>query len=171
MSLIDRYTILKWKEACLNFKDVFFVRLSGLYAFCNANRTTRLVSLGILFAIVILLAGIVSFLRPEAPVSIAQKMVLTAKDSQGDIWRMEYLKDQDIQTILHGPVKPGQPLTLTVKFLRKQSALLIKPEIAGAAGEKYFPGILKNGQWQEAPKLVIKDSNDKLLHKGKFEYG
>jgi hypothetical protein len=98
-------------------------------------------------------------------------MVLTATDSQDNLWRMEYLKDQNLQDILSGPVKPGQPLTLTVKFLRKQSELLIKPEIAGAAGERYFPGILKNGQWQDAPKLVIKDSNDKLVHKGKFEYG
>jgi apolipoprotein N-acyltransferase len=168
---MDRYTILKWKEACLNFKDVFLTCLSGLYAFCNTNRTTRLVSLGVLFVFVLLLVGIVSFLRPEAPVSITQKMVLTATDSQDNLWRMEYLKDQNLQDILSGPVKPGQPLTLTVKFLRKQSELLIKPEIAGAAGERYFPGILKNGQWQDAPKLVIKDSNDKLVHKGKFEYG
>jgi hypothetical protein len=113
----------------------------------------------------------VSLLRPEKPLSIANQVVLSAVDEQGVLWKMEYLKNQDLANLLNGPVKPGQPLRLSVKFLRKSPNLLIKPEVVGAAGEQYFPGLLKNGQWQPAPRFTIRDANGMLLHRGQFEYG
>ena len=171
MSLIDRYTILKWKESWGNFTGHFFGRLSGLYASCNATTSTRVVSLGVILVMVFLVMGIVSLLRPEPPVPLNKRLVLKATDDQGDTWAMDYLKNQDLQAILNGPVKPGQPLTLTVDFLRKYPNLLMKPYIIGVAGEYYFPGILKNGQWQQAPRFVITDANGKRLHRGQFEYG
>ncbi len=171
MSLIDRYTVLKWKEICKSFAGNFTGYLFRLYALCNATTTTRLVSLGFILAIVLLITGLVSILQPESPVPMAKRLILKEIDDQGDTWSLDYLKNQDIQTILSGPVKPGQPLTLTMRFLRKGSILSMKPDIAGAAGEKYFPGILKNGQWQEAPKVIITDNHNKQLHQGQFEYG
>lgn len=171
MSFIDRYTILRWKEAGRCFVDDFIDRFFRLYAMGNATTTTRLISLGTLLVAVFLVWGLLSLLRPEPPLPLSKRLVLTSNDDQGDVWTMDYLKNQDLNAILDGPVKPGEPLTLNIKFLRNQRNLLITLEIVGAAGERYFPGILKNGQWQEPPGLAIADQNDKLLHKGKFEYG
>jgi hypothetical protein len=171
MSLFDRYTILKWQETCRDFTDTFSGRLLRFYTLCNATMLTRLISLGVILGIVLAGAGVASWLGPQSPVPMSKKLVLTATDAQGDKWAMDTLKNQDLQAILNGPVKPGQPLTLTVKFLSDPPNLLIKPDIAGAAGERYFPGILKNGQWQEPPSVVISDRNGKLLHQGQFEYG
>lgn len=171
MSFIDRYTILRWKEAWGDFTRHFSDRLLGLLALCNASMTSRLISLGVVLAVMGLLWGLAAWLGPEPAVPMSKQLVLTATDAQGDVWTLDYLKNQNIEAILNGPVKPGQPLTLTVKFLRERQNLLIGPEITGAAGERYFPGILKNGQWQEAPKLAITDPNGKLLHRGQFEYG
>lgn len=171
MGMIDRYTILKWKEILAGFRD--HVAESGLrlYALCTASGRTRLISLGVLSVIILILITVISLLHPEKPVSVANKVVLSATDPQGILWKMEYLKNQDLGGLLNGPVKPGQPLKLTVKFLRKQPNLLIKPEVVGSAGEQYFPGILKNGQWQKPPRFAIISANGTVLYKGQFEYG
>lgn len=171
MSIFDRYTILKWKEACKDSAGNFLLYISGLYDVCNASMKSRVISAGALAAIILLIAGLYSLFKPEPPEPVAKILVLKATDTQGDRWAMDYLKNQDIQAILSGKVKPGQPLTLTFKFQRQSANLLILPEITGTAGEKYFPGIIKNGQWQPAPRLVISDQSGKMLHKGQFEYG
>lgn len=165
--MVDRYTILKWKEAWSNFIG----NVSGRNDSSNtttAKRWVKLVPVAVLIFLVY--AGIV-LLRPAPPVPLSKKLVLTATDAQKDIWAMDYLKNQDVEAILKGPVKPGQPLILTVKFLQKSPNLLIQPEITGTAGERYFPGILKNGQWQKAPRFTLTDQNGKLLHQGQFAYG
>ncbi|MBM3437154.1 MAG: hypothetical protein FJY07_13170 [Bacteroidetes bacterium] len=169
--MVDRYTILKWKEAWSNLTSNFSGTISGLYASCNATPAARLVTLGLIVVIVLLVYGGIFLLCPEPSIPMTKKLVLTAIDAQKDTWAMDYLKNQDIEAILSGPVKPGQPLTLTVKFLQKSPNLLILPEITGTAGERYFPGILKNGQWQKAPRFTLTNQNGKLLHQGQFAYG
>lgn len=167
----DRYTLLKWKEASKDFTDTFSGRLAQLYALCNATPVTRLITLGSILAAVLLISGLIGLMHPEPPVPLSKRLVLTRTDDLGDTWTMDYLKNQNLQAILNGPVKPGEPLTLTVKLLQEQGNLYILPEIAGAAGERYLPGILKNGQWQEPPRFTITDANGNRLHQGQFEYG
>lgn len=167
----DRYTILKWKESAGDFAGTFGGGLIRLYAVCNATAKTRLFSLGVLGAGVLLVSGLVKLLQPEPPVPLSKQLVLTRTDEQGTVWKLDYLKDQDWQAILSGPVKPGEPLTATVEFFTENRTLHFLPEIIGEAGERYFPGILKNGQWQPPPRFVLTDQTGKLLLKGQFEYG
>ena len=167
----DRYTILKWQEKGTNLTSGLWGQVSGLYGACNATAVTRLISLGAVFIVIFLVTGLVSWLRPAPDVPLSKRLVLTAPDAQKNTWSLDYLKHQDIQAILNGPVKPGQPLRLTVKFFLKSPELLMKPDLIGAAGEHYYPGIIKNGQWQSPPSFMLTDRNNQLLHKGQFEYG
>jgi hypothetical protein len=43
--------------------------------------------------------------------------------------------------------------------------------ITGKSGERYNPGVMKNGKALEAPKLQIIDEAGNVLASGKFEYG
>lgn len=165
--MVDRYTILKWKEAWGNFIGNF----SGRDDSSNTTTAKRLIKLVPVAVLIFLVYAGIVLLRPAPPVPLSKKLVLTATDAQKDTWAMDYLKNQDIAAILNGPVKPGQPLTLTVKFLRKPPNLLLTLDITGTAGERYFPGILKNGQWQKPPRFTLTDQNGKLLHQGQFAYG
>ena len=158
---MDRYTILKWKEGLANFPG----------SMRDGMKVMRLAKLGVAVVAVLLIIGLVYLSRPNRPKSKPKNLVLTATDAQGNKWAMEYLKNQAIEAFLKEPNKPGQPLTLTVKFTPKPPNLLIEPEITGGAGEKYFPGTLKNSQWQEPPKFALTDPNNKLLQEGQFKYG
>lgn len=171
MRIFDRYTLLRWKEAWGDAGGSLGDRLLGLFALCNANMTSRLVSLGVIAMVFVLIGAVAAWVRPEPAAPMNRLLVQTKTDAQGDRWALDYLKNQDVGALVNGLVKPGEPLVLTVKFLQEQRSLLMQPELQGAAGERYFPGILKNGQWQAAPKLVLTDQNDRLLHEGQFEYG
>lgn len=162
---MDRYTILRWKEGWADFISNF----PG--SICNGMTAARLAKVGLVFIAALLVIGLFYLRRPNPPTPMSKRLVLTETDAQGDRWAMDYLKNQDIEAILNGPVKPGQPLTLTVKFTQKNPNLLIDLEIIGVAGERYFPGIIKNGQWQKPPKFSLTDRNNKLLHQGQFAYG
>lgn len=171
MRIFDRYTLLRWKEAWGDAGGSLWGRLLRLFALCNATMTSRLVSLGVIAGMIVLIGIVAAWVRPEPAAPMSRLLVQTKTDAQGDRWALDYLKNQDVGALVNGSVKPGEPLVLTVKFLQEQRSLLIQPELHGAAGERYFPGILKNGKWLAAPKLVLTDQNDQLLHEGQFEYG
>lgn len=170
MKLFDRYTIEKWKE----FWTGIIERPFSLGQFLTMRRTSpapRIISLGCLTAALLAIIGLFSSLRPDAPIPPAKQLTLTATDTEGNIWTIDYLKDQNIEALLNSDTKPGQPLKVQAKLYRKTRYLLIEPVITGHCGEQYFPGTVKNGQWQPAPKVAITDRNGKLLHRGQFEYG
>lgn len=161
MGMVDRYTLLKWKEAFFNLKE----NLS------YASPKTRLLVAGTVFGILLIAITVAAMFSDEPSTPAAPNRFLKLTDTQGDQWRLEYLPGQDSSAILAAAVPPGNPLALTVKFQLRQPSLLILPELTGAAGEKYYPACVKNGKWQPPPTLTIADANGRLLHKGQFEYG
>jgi hypothetical protein len=161
MAFIDRYTLLKWKEAFSNLTE----------SLTSASPKTRLVVAGSLLGI--LLIGILlslMFSVEQAPPA-APDRTLTVQDTQGDQWILKYLPGQDGGANQAAAVKPGPPLSLTLRFQLRSPNLLILPELTGAAGEKYYPAAVKNGKWQPPPKLTITDAGGRLLHRGQFEFG
>jgi hypothetical protein len=161
MGLVDRYTILKWKEAFFNLKETL----------SDASPKARLLVTAAVFG-VLLIAITVSALLSDSPATpSAPNRFLTITDAQGDLWRLQYLPGQDSDALLAASVPPGQPLSLTIKSQLAQPRLLILPELTGAAGEKYYPACVKNGKWQPPPRLTIADANGRLLHAGQFEFG
>lgn len=171
MGLIDRYTIQRWKTFCLDFAENTFYYLSRLFALCNENNKTRLISLISIICLLFVSGWLLSLSGPKPLIPESQKLVLKEADAQGNNWTIDYLKNQNVQAILETDKKTGQPLTLKMKFHRKSEILYMLPEVTGNAGEKYFPGILKNGKWLDPPKVVIADINNKQIHTGQFEYG
>ena len=171
MSFVDRYTIRRWKTFWADFASTVIDYAFQIYALCNENTRTRLISLGCIICLFFASGWLLSLLEPEPLTPESQQLVLQETDVEGNKWTIDYLKKQDTQTILKNGKKTGQPLILKVKFHRKSEILYILPEITGNAGEKYFPGILKNGQWLDPPKVRMADSSNKQFHTGQFEYG
>ena len=170
--LFDRYRIEKTKEFWGGLWDKGAGGLLRIVAFGNTGSAARVISVSCILFIILFAGWLFALLKPKAQVPVSKPLTLTETDADGNKWVMDYLKDQNIRAILDGKTKPGQPLTVKVKFYRKsQSILLMKPEVTGTAGEQYFPGTIKNGQWQAPPKLRIADQNGQLIHLGQFEYG
>lgn len=171
MGIIDRHTALKWAEKCDNLRDDLRDGLLGVYSNCTSTTRRKATSFCLLLAMLAGAGYLFYMVKPGSAAPFAPQMVLKATDAAGDAWAMNYLPSQDVAAISNSAIEPGGPLTLTVKLERRQSELLILPEITGTAAERYFPGILKNGQWQQPPMLLISDSQDRPLHQGRFKYG
>ncbi|MCE5185153.1 MAG: hypothetical protein LLF76_03405 [Planctomycetaceae bacterium] len=169
--MIDRYTILKFTERWGNFRDSLAGAIAGLYSLCTGSPRARLFSLGLIILLGAAAWWVIPMCKGKPSVSAAAKLVLQATDAGGNTWAIDFLRNQDPEAILNDPNKPGQPLTLTFKFTRKQAELQILPELAGTAGERYLCGIVKNGLWQQPPMLILSNQQDEPLGSGRLKYG
>jgi hypothetical protein len=95
----------------------------------------------------------------------------------GDRWQMVSRGPWgELETIRVEPgisteLKVGPPLTVKTNVATKDEVVSVGLSIFGQAGERYNPGVQKNGQRQPAPELKIVDEAGKVLATGNFAYG
>jgi hypothetical protein len=98
-------------------------------------------------------------------------------DAGGDKWQFSFYGAQDPSsriTVSKGQtttLKFGPPLFLRTEVKPTGRQVSIGLSITGKSGERYNPGVMKNGKALEAPKLQIIDEAGNVLASGKFEYG
>lgn len=93
------------------------------------------------------------------------------KKQDGDRWVIPLISGQPLAPIKESALKPGLPITVTPDVRVTDKTLSIGLDAKGQAGEKYIPGVAKNGKWQEAPTFEVVDQSGKVLGSGQFEYG
>jgi hypothetical protein len=95
----------------------------------------------------------------------------------GDKWQMVsrgpwgVLETIRVEPGVTTELKVGPPLTVKTDVATKDEGVSIGLSIFGQAGERYNPGVQKNGQRQPAPELKIVDEAGKVLATGNFAYG
>ncbi len=100
-----------------------------------------------------------------------------ASNAGGDKWQISFYGAQNPSsriTVSKGQtttLKFGPPLFLKTEVKPAGQQVSIGLSITGQSGERYNPGIEKNGKALEAPKLQIVDEAGNILASGKFEYG
>jgi hypothetical protein len=92
-------------------------------------------------------------------------------DQNGDKWVLELIKGQPVSSFADSSAKPGPPLLIKTDVQISGRDVSIGLIVEGQAGEKYVPGVQKNGQWQPEPGLKIIDEAGKTLATDKFKYG
>ena len=92
-------------------------------------------------------------------------------DQNGDKWVLELIKGQPVSSFADSSAKPGPPLLIKTDVQISDRDVSIGLIVEGQAGEKYVPGVQKNGQWQPEPGLKIIDEAGKTLATDKFKYG
>lgn len=86
--------------------------------------------------------------------------------------QLRLVRGQPLSRISKSGRKPGPPLLVRTnarKISNSQFSIGITAE--GQAGEKYIGGAKKNGKREPEPQFVIVNEKEKILAKGKFEYG
>ena len=100
-----------------------------------------------------------------------------ASNADGDKWQASFYGAQDPSsriTVAKGQtttLKFGSPLNVKTEVESAGRQVSIGLSITGQSGERYNPGVMKNGSALEAPKLQIIDEAGNVLASGKFEYG
>ena len=93
------------------------------------------------------------------------------EDGNGDVWSLQLLKGQSSQIIAQAGVKPGPPLLVKGDAVVRGRTVEVGATVQGQAGEKYVPGVLKNGTWLPAPRFRLVSENGKVMAAGRFKYG
>ncbi len=93
------------------------------------------------------------------------------KKQDGDTWVISLISGQPLSPIKESALKPGLPITVIPDVRVMDKILSIGLDAKGQAGEKYIPGVMKNGKWQEAPTFEVVDQSGKVIGSGQFEYG
>jgi len=116
--------------------------------------------------------------QTEATPGTYKPQSITLQGTQdGDRWQMVGRGPWgQLETIRVGSgvtteLKVGPPLTVKTDVATKDEGVSIGLSIFGQAGERYHPGVQKNGQRQPAPELKIVDEAGKMLATGNFAYG
>jgi hypothetical protein len=93
------------------------------------------------------------------------------KDEQGDVWTLSLMKGQATLSTTSKDKKPGEPLIVkpTAQVINRN--VTVGVTLQGQAGEKYVPGVMKNGKWQNAPTFKLVTETGKVIAAGRFEYG
>ena len=84
---------------------------------------------------------------------------------------LSLLKGQSARNIASADKKPGEPLIVKPEAEINRRNLTVGVTLQGQAGEKYVPGVQKNGQWQNAPTFQLVSETGKVIAAGRFEYG
>jgi hypothetical protein len=112
-----------------------------------------------------------------APGTYKPENVTIQGTQDGDRWQMVSRGPWgQLETIRVGSgvtteLKVGPPLTVKTDVAAKDEGVSIGLLIFGQAGERYNPGVQKNGERQPAPALKIVDEAGKVLATGNFAYG
>jgi hypothetical protein len=114
------------------------------------------------------------FVNQDQPSSL-QKSTLSAlsvTDEIGDKWTLELVRGQPLSRITNSGKEPGSPLLVRTNTRKiSNSEFSIGITVEGQAGEKYIGGAKKNGKLEPEPEFVIVNEKEKILARGKFEYG
>jgi hypothetical protein len=107
-----------------------------------------------------------------------QRVTLSKTDDKGDVWTLSgsastgKLKAFDIAEGQTLATKAGPPLVVRTSADNMGArAVSIGVDVTGQAGEKYTPGVAKNGAAEPPPTLRILDESGKVLGAGSFQYG
>ena len=123
-------------------------------------------------AVILVAIACVKLFWPSGPVSERVKLVAAeTEDANGDVWGLQLLKGQSSQIIARAGVKPGPPLLVKGEVAMRGRTVEVGVTMQGQAGEKYVPGVQKNGNWLPAPRFGLVSENGKVLAAGRFEYG
>jgi len=95
----------------------------------------------------------------------------TTQDANGDTWSLQLLKGQAAETIARAGVEPGPPLLIIPEAEAYGRTVVVSVTVKGQAGEKYVPGVKKNGQWLPAPAFRLISDKGKVIGAGRFKYG
>jgi len=112
-----------------------------------------------------------------APGTYRPQSITLQGAQDGDKWQMVGRRpwgQLEIIRVVSGvttELKLGPPLTVKTDVTTKDEGVSIGLSIFGKAGERYNPGVQKNGERQPAPELKIVDEAGKVLATGNFAYG
>jgi len=116
--------------------------------------------------------------KTEAAPGTYKPQSITLQGTQdGDRWQMVSrgpwgeLETIRVASGVTTELKLGPPLTVKTDVATKDEDVSIGLLIFGQAGERYNPGVQKNGERQPAPALKIVDEAGKVLATGNFAYG
>ena len=134
---------------------------------------TKILLLVLLLLIAGLIAVAITNLFTPSNRSLMQELNLgpLTNKQDGDVWVISLISGQPLMPIKESGNKPGVPIKVTPDVQVVYTALSIGLIAEGQAGEKYIPGVRKNGQWLDAPTFEVVDQSGKVLGGGQFEYG
>ena len=97
---------------------------------------------------------------------------LRATDANRSIWLIEPAAAQPFARLRERQAEPGPPLLVRTEVQRPSAQeVLIGLTIEGQAGERYLPGISKNGIRLPAPAFTLVNEAGRVIHKDQFQYG
>jgi hypothetical protein len=112
-----------------------------------------------------------------APATYKPENIQIQGTKDGDKWQMVSrgpwggLETIRVESGVTTELKVGPPLTVRTDVAAKDEGVSVGLSIFGQAGERYHPGVQKNGERQPAPELKIVDEAGKVLATGNFAYG
>ena len=123
-------------------------------------------------AVILVAIACVKLFWPSGPVAERIKLVAAeTEDANGDVWSLQLLKGQSSQIIARAGVKPGPPLLVKGDVAVRGRIVEVGAAVQGQAGEKYVPGVQKNGTWLPPPRFRLVSETGKVIAQGRFEYG
>ena len=131
----------------------------------------KIIIVGSVAAILVAIACIRLF-RPSGPVAERVELAAAeAQDANGDVWSLQLSKGQSSQIIAQAGAKPGPPLVVKSEVAVRGRIVDVGVTVQGQAGEKYVPGVQRNGKWLPAPGFRLVSESGRVLAAGRFEYG
>jgi hypothetical protein len=97
---------------------------------------------------------------------------LRATDENGGVWVMEPAAAQPFARLREKQAKPGPPLLVRTEVQRTSAEeISIGLLLEGQAGERYLPGISRDGVRLPAPAFTVVNEAGQVIHKDQFKYG
>jgi len=124
--------------------------------------------------IIIIIGGMLLLFRGQSTTPTLRETlsVLSETDENGNKWSLDLVKGQQFSPASKNDRKPGLPLMVSTNTMKIDgSRISIGIEVKGQAGEKYVGGAVKNGKLEPEPQFIILDEKERILTRGKFEYG
>lgn len=125
----------------------------------------------------LLFAGVsvtaISSLCARPAISLMEELHLgpLSKKQDGNTWVISLISGQPLGPIKESAFRPGPPITVSPDVRVMNRFLSIGLDAKGQAGEKYIPGVKKNGKWLGAPTFEVVDESGRVIGSGQFEYG
>jgi hypothetical protein len=139
-----------------------------------SSRRGKVVLIGLAIAVLIVIVDLF-WLRGKPSSSVIEQAALSPlslTEENGDKWTLELVRGQPISRISTSSKKPGPPLLVRTNVRKiNNNQLSIGITVEGQAGEKYIGGALKNGKREPEPQFIIVNEKERILARGKFEYG
>jgi len=162
----------------LHFKAMFVdVGNSMRSAFSPAEHDrATIIKRALLVAVPVILLAVTAGVKKLAPSkgSVGRPISLKdpqEKDEEKNRWSLSLVKGQSGNAIAASGTEPGGPYIVKTEAQAKRGAIVVGVTLEGQAGEKYVPGVMKNGQWQQPPSFTIVSESGKVISTGRFEYG